>query len=442
MRDNSCLVVADPRLVGDPVDTLTGALLERKLEFRLIGPLELPWWRHYDSSQVGQQFALGWGHTHDLDRILYIGDDKIIYGSPVGLQAWFPVLDANGAEAAAQGFTLKRQSPVRYEVHRHGEPAMEFIFAPGTRRARPSRLFSDKGEIRLFHGQRNRLERVVHSTGVVLVATQTETGLLAELTLEQADGRRELLLAYAYDDCGNLVRTRDGRGHGYELTYDEANRLIRRRGRKGFTFRYKYDEAGRCVFSAGNDDWYGVALTYDLTNRQTSVHRPDGGVWTYTFLPGGKLFQVTDPLGGVRKFLYDLFGRSTHEVDPLGNITEYGFDAAGARVRKILPTGQIVPLPESPSAPNPLTEQVAATAAQYYFGDMIETAAALPPSLAELSDLTIPPYAKTRAITRADPDPVATGQTRYLCDATGGRLVASARTGASLQRTRQAYRPI
>src|SRR5262245_32842038 len=97
-------------VVGDPVDTLTGALLDRKLEFRLIGPLELSWWRHYDSAQIGHRYQLGLGHTHEFDRILFLGDDKTIYGYPVGQQVWFPLLARDGDEAHAQGFTLRRRT--------------------------------------------------------------------------------------------------------------------------------------------------------------------------------------------------------------------------------------------------------------------------------------------------------------------------------------------
>jgi len=139
-----------PAVVGDPVDTLTGALLDRKLEFRLIGPIELSWWRHYDSAQSEQRFSLGWGQAHEFDRILYLANERTIYGHPVGQQTWFPLLARDGEEATAQGFTLRRHSTTRYELHRHGEPSMEFVFAPDTRRARPRRLFTAHGEIRLF----------------------------------------------------------------------------------------------------------------------------------------------------------------------------------------------------------------------------------------------------------------------------------------------------
>lgn len=418
-----------PAVVGDPVDTLTGALLDRKLEFRLIGPLELSWWRHYDSAQSGQRFSLGWGQAHEFDRILYLADERAIYGHPVGQQTWFPLLARDGEEAAAQGFMLRRRSATRYELHRRGEPSMEFVFAAGTRRARPFRLFTAHGEIRLFHDKRNRLERIIHSTGDTLLASLTEEGPLAELTLERPDGERNLLVAYAYDEHGNLIRTRDGRGHGYEFTYDAANRLVRRRGRKGFTFRYKYDAAGRCVFSAGDDNWYGVALTYDHAGRRTLVRRPDGGTWAYKFLPNGRLSEIADPLGGVQKFLYDELGQATHEVDPLGNITKFMLDASGAPVRKILPTGQSLELPEESDSSGPRAERVATNAAEYHFGRLLGPRRTAPPSASRFSALDIPTTARALAAWRPEPDPLAERETPYEVKPLGGPWWPAPRRG-------------
>lgn len=398
-------------LVGDPVDTLTGAMTERKLEFRLIGPLELSWWRHYDSSQAGQRYALGWGHSHEFDRILFIGDERIIYGHPVGQQVWFPLLTEDGAEAAAQGYTIRRRSRSTYELHRHGEPSMEFVFAAGARRARPSRLYDDKGQILLHHDARNRLERIVHSTGAVLHATANEAGLLTTLTLEGEGGAQELLLSYSYDERFNLVGTLDGRGHGYAFAYDAANRMVQRRGRKGFRFRYRYDAEGRCIFSAGDDNWYGVALTYGAGGRSTVVRKPDGGIWTYKFLPGGRLSEIIDPLGGARKYLYDELGRATHEVDPLGNLTQYVLDVAGAPVRKVLPTGHVVPLPEPPDPPDPAAERVAVRPSEYQFGTLLPLPEGGAPSPSHVAALDIPREARVLATMRSGPDTVTAAQT-------------------------------
>src|SRR5215471_15883627 len=107
---SSSPILLEPRLVGDPVDTLTGAVFDRKLEFRLIGPLELRWYRHYDSSRHDQSFALGWGHTHDFDKTLHLEGDQIVYQAPVGRVFSFPRLANDEDECALYGFVLRRLS--------------------------------------------------------------------------------------------------------------------------------------------------------------------------------------------------------------------------------------------------------------------------------------------------------------------------------------------
>ena len=79
----SCLS-SDPRLVGDPVDTLTGAVTDRMLDFRLTGPIELRWYRHYDSTQSHRSFSIGNGSAHEYDRCLSIVADGLLYEEPVG----------------------------------------------------------------------------------------------------------------------------------------------------------------------------------------------------------------------------------------------------------------------------------------------------------------------------------------------------------------------
>src|SRR5579863_3197176 len=96
-------ISTDRRLVGDPVDTSKGAAVDQTLDFRLTGPLEFWWMRHYDSSLNHRWFAFGWGHTHDLDRTLRFDVDGFRYLAPVGCVIGFPPLPNDGDTAASQG---------------------------------------------------------------------------------------------------------------------------------------------------------------------------------------------------------------------------------------------------------------------------------------------------------------------------------------------------
>src|SRR5580692_10597993 len=108
MPSHSCSTPPDHRLVGDPVDTLTGAVFDRKLDFRLTGPLEFSWYRHYDSSQNRRRLRLGWGQTHDFDRTLRFESDRLLYEAAIGRVFEFPLLEKDGAGMSRHGYRLFR----------------------------------------------------------------------------------------------------------------------------------------------------------------------------------------------------------------------------------------------------------------------------------------------------------------------------------------------
>src|SRR5262245_39299665 len=269
------------------------------LDFRLTGPLELRWSRYYDSSRCGESFSVGRGCAHEFDRTLWTDSKGFTYEEAVRRVLHFPPLFDDGAEWSGQGYRLRRIASGHYTLATHGQPEMEFVFRPGQRQARLSRLERGGVEVQFEYDDDGRLIRIHDSAGRKLSAREDEAFRLVELSVDATStAPGYLLIAYEYDDNGNLVRTRDTYGNGYAFEYDENHRLVLRRGRKGFQFHYRYDEQGRCVLSMGDDRLYGVALDYEIPGRLTRVTHPDHGVWTHKFTPQGGLASITDPLGG------------------------------------------------------------------------------------------------------------------------------------------------
>jgi RHS repeat-associated protein len=398
----------DPRLVGDPVDTLTGAVFDRELEFRLTAPLELRWYRNYDSSRHDRCFALGWGRTHDFDRVLRFDGDTIKYEAPVGRVFSFARPTNDGDERAMLGFVLRRLSNRRYFLFHHGEPAMEFEFDKSETLGRLKTLFDGSYQILFHRNAGHELERIVDSAGRRIAVLEEPSGRLLRLTLEGNGGKPDfVLVANQYDDRGNLTATSNGTGHGHTFAYDKANRLVLRTGRKGFKFAFAYDEQGRCVKSTGDDGLYAVTLEYKVPGRLTKVMNADGGVWTYLFDPFGNLAEIQDPLGGSRKFLRDERGRLTIEMDQNQNPTRYVYDIAGEPVAKIDPLGNQISLPEDPNARNPRAHRVAARAVEYEYGRLVDVANINFPHRARVRTLPLSPEAKKLVVVPAEPEPDA-----------------------------------
>lgn len=391
MTQEHCTPSNDPRLVGDPVDTLTGAVVDRTLEFRLTGPIELRWYRHYDSARRDQFMAHGWGHSHEFDRWLLDEGESIVYVQPLGQRTTFPRPAGVGDVVAMHGFSLERAADRGYLLHRHAEPSMGFEFRAAATHARLGALWQDDAVVRFEHDAALRLERILDSAGRVVEVEENPDGTLASLTLCEAGLPASLLITYVYDDRGRLVATRNGQGHGHAFAYDQEHRLLLRQGRMGFQFRYAYDAQGRCTASAGDGRMHGVALRYEVPGRRVRVQRPDGGSWLYDFDRQGLLSSIVAPDGGQQRFVRDELGRPVLEIDPNGNASQIEYDAAGAPVARISPLGHRVSLPEDPNAADPQWHRVAANAAEYEWGRILDLSQISRPTVDALSRLPIEP---------------------------------------------------
>jgi RHS repeat-associated protein len=418
--DSTFCITNDPRFVGDPVDTLSGAVVDRMLDFRLIGPIELRWYRHYDSSQNHRQFAMGWGFTHEFDRTLCVDQDGITLNEPIGRTITFPRLWLDGDECSSAGVKLKRISLRKYVLSRHAEPSMEFEFVAPHARARLTRLFEGDHEVRFVHDKALKLKRIIDSNGRFIGIEEGDNDRLLSLSFEAtANVPKLLLIAYHYDERGNLIATENSVGDGYAFAYDNANRMVRRRGRKGFQFYFSYDTQGRCTLATGDGQLYGVALDYKVPGRLTKVTRPDGGVWSYIFSSAGHLSEIHDPLGGVQKYVRDTMGKLLLELDPNGNTSKLVYDTSGAVVKKIDSLGYTESLPENPNAPDPLSYRIAANPAEYEYGRLLNVEGIRLPTAKQALAISIPQNARTllsvlEPTTKADAKLVASFQVRPL----------------------------
>jgi len=402
MGTEFCPAAGNPRLVGDPVDTLSGAVVDRMLDFRLTGPIELRWYRHYDSSQNHRSFGLGNGCAHEYERALRFDEQGIAFDEGVGRTSSFPYLTNDGDECALHGLKLRRITAHVFVIYRHAEPAMEFRLEHPHARARLARLFRGAHEVRFEYDDAHRLQRIVDSAGRRVRVAEDGTGRLESLSLEASSAAPGyLLVAYRYDERGNLVATENAQGHGYVFAYDAANRMVRRRGRKGFQFYFDYDAQGRCVRAMGDDRLYGVALTYKVPGRVTQVRRPDRGIWTYSFGANGALSEILDPLGGVQKFFRDPSGRPALEVDPNGNASTFVHDSAGAAIARVDQFGRRSTLPEDPNAADPDAHRVAGNAAEYEYGRLLNAARISLPDIAQVDRLDLPLHVQSLVSTRA-----------------------------------------
>ena len=363
---------AGTRLVGDPVDVVTGRVTERTRCFRLIGPLFLEWDRHYDSGLNALTRGFGSGGAHSYDHRLSFDADGLVLEEPVGQLTGFPPLLGDGAAHTVRGLTLERLSLFTYRLTRPGSPAIDFAFGHPERAARVARVARGDAAIQFHYSREGRLLGLVHSTGLRIAAEEDEAHRLLSLAGAWDGGAQERpILTCEYDKAGDLAGMTSALGHRSAFRYDAAHRLVQRTDRRGYSFFFEYDAEGRCIRSAGEDGVMGVVLRYRSEERITEVTRSDGGKWVYYYDETGWITQMIGPYGDVRRFIKGEDGRTVGEYDPLGHSLEYVFCPAGGLVGKRFASGREIPIEAGEEVADPPPHRVADRPLQYLYGDLL-----------------------------------------------------------------------
>jgi RHS repeat-associated protein len=363
-------------LVGDPIDVVTGANIDRAGDFELPGPISLCWWRYYDSAQNRVPRSLGWGHSHEYDRLLRLDLDGLQYIDPGGEAVGFPSLE-EGEEAAQNGLLLRRVRTYLYQIEERGQPIMEFEFPESGTSASLARLWQGDAAIEFRYSPAGHLWEIIDSRKRLIRVEVDPAGRVRGLYLTGPTPKDEprALMVYQYDRAGNLIAGSDLNNQTLRFEYDSNNRMTRRTDRRNYSFHFRYDEQGRCVHSRGDDGLLEVRLEYDTEAKATFVQRGDGGKWTYFYNEAGKLTQILDPYGWATKFLLDEAGRTTGEVDPLGNVTQLLYDAWGKHDRRLDPLGHELPAYDiDPEPDDPLADDLLETPLEWEYGHLIDPA--------------------------------------------------------------------
>lgn len=444
---------ADRRFVGDPVDVVTGSVIDVARDLRLVGPVPLEVERFYDSSRVRVPLSLGNGHGHGLARCLVMGVDGLIYKDGFGVEHTIGAILADNEELTHGPWRLRRLDLRRYRLFEKGRPACDFEFLRGfDHPARLRRMSHGLAEIVLQYDAAGALTSILDSRARRIAVEETREGRLVRLVLEASPDRpARTLVAYEYDAKGNLSRLVDAHAKDVRFWYDAHNRLIRRTDRAGYSFLFEYDRYGRCVRTRGEDGLLDTRLTFDRDLGVTVVKRADGGTWQYFYDPKSKaIHRVVDPLGGVRQYVADEQGRPAQEIDALGNVTEVVCNEAGHAVAKRMPDGRVIPLPAEDREAAAPGHVVPVCPAEYEHGYLLDWRRIAPPFADGVAQLDLPPGVQRavqgrmlgdKAAYTIDPDePPPPGDSTYMLPKGGrefddfGNLIRQVGPGGKVRR--------
>lgn len=420
------------RWVGDPVDVVTGALVEEPVEFSVAGTLPIVWRRHYNTGWAGEDGPLGFGHRHDFERSLLAGVDGWLLRQADGEELLFPY----DAEAVPQAGWRLRTIEGGHEV-RAPTGEGDVFRGDGGAVERLVGIVKGREALGLEYDEAGRLREIAERGRARVVAVEWSGGRIAALVLTahplRGEGRPLTLMRYEYDGRGDLVASTDRYGHRRTYRYDDGHRLVFRTDRNGYGFEYAYDGAGRCVFAQGVDGVEAVRLRYMPEAQATEVTLADGGAWLHRYDEVGSITEIIDPYGGVERFEYDAEGRLVAETDAGGNRRTALHDAAGEVVGWVNAAGGVRPA-DDPTGPP--AHRVPQTAAELELGDLAaEIVAGAPLASAGLEPL-LHGGASIFSEIFAERDPRAEARCRRDEQ---GLLVAEEREGAAPRRW--AYTP-
>ena len=411
------------RYVGDPVDLITGALVDQETDFRLPGAtVTFAWIRRYDSRHMAHDRGLGAGFRHALDHSLRFDSDGMTYVDASGRITYFSSPASDGDAVTEQTLQLERVSPRSFRLHEAEGRVLEFLFRGSEREARLVSVTDADGAYDLQY--EGSTLSAIELGALGRVQLQWKDGHIARVCLTRDDSETELV-AYRYDERGRLVDAKNAYKHSLRYDYDDQSRVIQKTDRRGFRFQYQYDALGRCIDSRAEDGAEGIKLEYRPIERTTVVTRHDGGKWTYQYTDSGAITNVLDPCGGAQAYVLDDLGRVCEEIDGLGNSTLVLYDALGLAYAKVDPLKHVIPLPEDPELPHPLEHQVADTALEREYGTLFAPPTRLPAGDTPLWEL---PVSVRNSVTTSDPE--WGGQTRIVRNLQGLPLREERESGA------------
>ncbi|WP_096721880.1 DUF6531 domain-containing protein [Paraburkholderia acidicola] len=312
----------------DPVDPVSGEVLEIRTDLAIPGVLPLELKRRYrtrsdDHGLLGERWSDNWSQrlTIEAGRFVRFHDGA---GLVIGFDA---------PEMALDGINLREP---RYRlIGSRLEPRVLdrdtrklLIFAP-LQEGRASRLERiqdlDGNAIVFGYDVDHRLSTLAHTDGYRL-DVQYHSGQRSpeRIVLHDTEGGTRTLVEYRYQS-GMLAAVASFQFGLFRYEYNTHGWMTRWRDTDQTDVHYLYDDEGRVIETGTQQGYHTGRFVYE--HRRTRVSGADGE-WIYEYNDEGLAIAETDPLGHCTRSEWEL-GRLIAQIDPLGRRTEYRYDDRG-----------------------------------------------------------------------------------------------------------------
>ncbi|MHC3450240.1 putative T7SS-secreted protein [Streptomyces prasinus] len=349
----------------DPVDLASGRMFLPQTDVEIPGILPLVFTRRTESGNTSGRF-LGPAWTSTVDERLVIDPVGVVHVTPEGLLIPYP-------HPIPGSPTRPESGTARTQLARHGDGDYT-LTDPDTGLTRHFTAPPDAEEpggdgtawlasVTDRNGHTFTVDRaddglptaLTHSAGhqVKLVAVD---GRITALSLAGAgeDGADLPLMAYGYDQEGNLTAVTRPSGATTTFLYDDRRRVTAWIDSNHSRYDYAYDDRDRVVAEGGEAGHVQITLTYtdpdpQTGHRTTTLTTADGHTTRHRIDHRCRVTATTDPLGHTTHYAYDTHGNLLTRTDPLGRTIAHTYDHDGRLTGMIRPDGSELRITRDPS---------------------------------------------------------------------------------------------
>ncbi|WP_047977969.1 PAAR domain-containing protein, partial [Muribacter muris] len=331
---------AKKAIFGDPIDVMTGHLVEQRTDFSLGQTLPLTftrtwardWPQTIPAGLLGQYWADSFSQTAWVNEAaeyiqVFTEDGAVLqFGLPQGMSQtsnpYHPdyVLIRTGSAT----FLVKHRITGfcrHFEAVENGTTDAvnsEFDYPKlPIGRYRLSHFSDDyHNQARFIYQESNPTKpvRVEHSEGIQLTLRYHPSGYLHQIV--RTDNQSTCLATYQQDSQGHLIESDAVQDFHLYYTYDEHSQLIEWSDRDKTRVNYRYNAQGQCVYSVGANGFYEVWLDY--FDGYTQARNLKGTTTFYYDTALLTLTQVVSPTGKITRYAYDLYGNLLTQTLPKG----------------------------------------------------------------------------------------------------------------------------
>ncbi|AZM59559.1 MULTISPECIES: putative T7SS-secreted protein [unclassified Streptomyces] len=347
----------------DPVDLASGRMFLPQTDVEIPGILPLVFTRRTESGCTAGRF-LGPSWTSTVDERLEVDPVGIVHVTADGLLITYPH-PAPGTptrpESGPARTLLARDADGDYTLTDPDTGLIRRFTAPpdaepgGDGTAWLACVTGRNGHTVTVDRAADGLPTaLVHSAGRRIDLASAD-GLITALTLADAgeNGASLPLMAYGYDEDGNLTTVTKPSGATTTFVYDDRRRVTAWIDSNGSRYDYVYDDRHRVIAEGGEAGHVQITLAYtepdpDTGHRTTTLTTAVGHATRHLIDHRCRVIATTDPLGHTTRFTYDTHGNLLTRTDPLGRTTAYTYDDNSRLLCVVRPDGSRLEMKPGP----------------------------------------------------------------------------------------------